>query len=370
METPSFVCSPCNFSTTLKPNFTRHCNTQKHIKICECEVFTEIKVVSKQDENSILIKMEELMKKNETLEKTMNEMKSTIDILVNVINNLASSVSGSERSERTESVSSETSFVFENEIIEPIETIDPLVKPVLESFKSVESEPENVPIIEKNEPEKPVIRKKNKIALLPAEEKKEEKKENKEEQLRIQRLELELKEMKGKHSEKPEDIIEARHKFMETVPNTLTNRRGNPKAIDCIWDIYNNMSKEYLIMKTSLDFDNMPDHTEEYTTMIINYLKKELQKKEEGKRPIVYYKGELYIRVICEDEDCNIVYKWKQTEMKKFIEQVENIMGCFNELLEYSHDTEVAMRYFMNTVTKEKQHEKIKKAIMPYILMK
>jgi len=46
------------------------------------------------------------------------------------------------------------------------------------------------------------------------------------------------------------------------------------------------------------------------------------------------------------------------------------IMGSFNETLEYCQDTEVAMRYFMNTVTKDKQHDKIKKAIMPYILMK
>ena len=55
METPSFVCAPCNFETTLRANFNRHCNTAKHIKLCECEVFTEIKVVSKQDENSIVL---------------------------------------------------------------------------------------------------------------------------------------------------------------------------------------------------------------------------------------------------------------------------------------------------------------------------
>jgi uncharacterized protein YoxC len=359
METPSFVCAPCNFETTLRANFNRHCNTAKHIKLCECEVFTEIKVVSKQDENSILIKMEELMKKNEILEQSVKQMKSTIDILVGVVNNLASSISGSERSD---SVSSETIsdivFECENEIIEPLEIIEPVVVPVIEPVQ-----------ILKNDTDKPVIRKKNKVALLPEEPKEIKVVENKEEQLRIQRLELELKEMKGKHSEKPEDIIESRRKYMETVPS-LQEKRGFLMDKDCIWDIYRNINKSYLKIKTHYDFENPPDYTDEYTSMISHYLKTELMNTEENKRSVVFYKNELYVRKPTVNDDNEPCYKWFLTEVKEFIDEVDLIMRNFNSTLEYSHDTEVAMTYFMNTTIGEKQYKKIMNTIMPYILMK
>ena len=84
METPTFTCLPCNFTTSLKANLVRHQNTAKHVKICECqEVVTKtvIEVVNTENKepinsvnNQILDKVEELTKKNESLEETIKKL--------------------------------------------------------------------------------------------------------------------------------------------------------------------------------------------------------------------------------------------------------------------------------------------------------
>jgi len=373
METPTFVCSPCNFSTTLRPNYNRHCNTAKHIKTCECEVFTEIKVVSKQDENSILIKMEELMKKNESLEKTVSEMKSTIDILVNVVNNLASSISGSNSSVQSNESYESHDILLEqktNEIIEPViePVIEPLNNEVIESVIEMEkpvlmSVVAEVPEVKTEK----AVRKKNKIVLLPEDPKevKEVKVENKEEQLRIQLLELQLKEMKGKLSEKPEDIIEESHKYMNH--EVKKNKRKKILEIDTIYGLCENISLEYLPDKNDEEPDFNIDYTDEYINLIIKFLKSELSNLDEDKRPIVYYKKQLYIRKII-DVDGKLTYQWCQIEINEFINIMVNTFYEFYSNLDNKNET---MTYFMNhSIKKNKDCKHIIDQIMPYILMK
>ena len=75
-------CECCNFTTTLKTNYTRHLATKKHVKMIESEIESEIEsLVSEESED----KFDMLIKKNESMEVAIQELKLTIEQLVNSI---------------------------------------------------------------------------------------------------------------------------------------------------------------------------------------------------------------------------------------------------------------------------------------------
>jgi hypothetical protein len=86
MTESTFNCLPCNFTTNLRPNFTRHTNTAKHIKICECvQVTTKVdikaipEVIPVIPDNDKLDKLMELvLKQNETIEELKQLIKQLI----------------------------------------------------------------------------------------------------------------------------------------------------------------------------------------------------------------------------------------------------------------------------------------------------
>ena len=72
-------CECCNFTTTLKTNYTRHLATKKHLKMIEDSEIESL--VSEESED----KFDMLIKKNESMEVAIQELKLTIEQLVNSI---------------------------------------------------------------------------------------------------------------------------------------------------------------------------------------------------------------------------------------------------------------------------------------------
>ena len=130
------------------------------------------------------------------------------------------------------------------------------------------------------------------------------------------------------------------------------------------------MNKSYLKIKTHYNFDKPDKYKYEYRQMIIHYLETELMNIEETKRPLAYYKEKLYVRKPTENENNEPCYKWFLTDIKEFIEEIQERMHIFSSKLEYATDTEVAMTYFMNTQLTETDHKKIISDIKSYILIK
>jgi len=74
-------CECCNFTTTLKTNYTRHLATKKHLKMIEeSEIESEIESLESEED-----KFDMLIKKNESMEVAIQELKLTIEQLVNSI---------------------------------------------------------------------------------------------------------------------------------------------------------------------------------------------------------------------------------------------------------------------------------------------
>ena len=348
METP-FTCLPCNFTTTLKANLARHENTAKHIKICKCQevvsttiisvVNTETKEPIYSANNQLLDSMEDLIKKNESLEETIKKLQKTIEMMAAVVNHIAE-----------QKIVQTPLPNVEVEKNEPDSVVIPIVIP-LESVQEVV------------EPKK----KKNKVVLI--EEVKEEKREPIEsaaEKDKIMRMEMEMKELKAKTSDDPIDLIEQKHKYM--AQEVQQNKRKKILEIDTVYGLCENITKEYLPNKTSLNFEeNLPDFTGEYVALVIKFLKNELSKVDENKRPIVCHKKQLYIRkIVCPEGD--LKYQWIQVELNELIQIV--VESFYEFYLKLNIDNE-AMTHFMNhDIKQEKDQKKIFNAIMPLILIK
>jgi len=344
METP-FTCLPCNFTTTLKANLARHEKTAKHIKICKCQevvsttiisvVNTETKEPINSANNQLLDTMEDLMKKNESLEETIQKLQKTIEMMAAVVNHIA------------KQTPPPTPEVEKNEP-------ENLVIPIVIHLESVQ---------EVIEPKK----KKNKVVLI--EEKKEEEKESIEssaEKNKIMRMEMEMKALKAKTTDNPIDLIEENHKYM--AQEVQQNKRKKFLEIDTVYGLCENISMEYLPNKTSLNHEeNLPDFTGEYVNLVIKFLKNELSKVDENKRPIVCHKKQLYIRkIVCPEGD--LKYQWIQVELNELIQIV--VESFYNFYLKSNIDNE-AMTYFMShDIKQERDQKKILNAIMPLILMK
>ena len=74
-----FKCECCNFTTNLKTNYPRHLATKKHLKMIEESEIESL--VSEESED----KFDMLIKKNESMEAAIQELKLTIEQLVNSI---------------------------------------------------------------------------------------------------------------------------------------------------------------------------------------------------------------------------------------------------------------------------------------------
>ena len=151
----------------------------------------------------------------------------------------------------------------------------------------------------------------------------------------------------------------------------LKNVYGRDGNADCIWEFYENIG-EYCEIKGHYNYDDEPDYTEEQTSAIIKFLKNELMKKDDNKRPIVFYKNELYVRNVI-----NLtIYAWELMEIPDFIKSVINEFWMYFDENMKEHMTEESMigtSTFYAEMEKnitEKEQKKIMKAIMPYILMK
>lgn len=382
METPTFTCQPCNFTTSLKANLVRHQNTAKHIKVCECQEVvstTVIQVVNTENKepinsvnNQILDKVEELTKKNESLEETIKKLQKTIEMMAAVVNHIAE--------QKMEQPPPPIADVEKNEPInvvipvsipkEPLHPVEEKMTILEDDIKVIKNEPENVviPVSIPNEPiqETPKKRIRNKVVLL--EEKKEEKEEKKEsfaEKEKMLRMEMELKELKAKTSENPIDYIEDSHKYMCQL--VQKNKRRQIIEIDTIYGLINNYSSLHL--PTNLIYneeEGLPDREKEYRAMVIKFLKSELTDVEEDKRPLVYYKKQLYIRQIVETED-GLKYQWFQIELSELISMVDNII--YANYIKLQTD-DPALTHFMSHKIKEEKHGKVLEAIMPLILLK
>ena len=346
METPTFTCQPCNFTTSLKANLVRHQNTAKHIKVCECQEVistTVIQVVNTENKepinsvnNQILDKVEELTKKNESLEETIKKLQKTIEMMAAVVNHIVQ-----------KQTPPPIADVEKNELINVVIPISIPLEPL--------------------QPNEPIPKKRNKVVLL--EEKKEKKeKEEKEsfaEKEKMMRMEMELKELKAKTSENPIDYIEDTHKYMCQL--VQKNKRRQIIEIDTIYGLINNYSSIHL--PTNLIYneeEGLPDREKEYRAMVIKFLKSELTDVDEDKRPIVYYKKQLYIRRIVETED-GLKYQWFQIELSELISMVDNII--YENYIKLQMD-DPALTHFMCHKIKEDKHGKILEAIMPLILLK
>lgn len=346
METPTFTCQPCNFTTSLKANLVRHQNTAKHIKICECqEVVTKtvIEVVNTENKepinsvnNQLLDKMEELTKKNESLEETIKKLQKTIEMMA------------------------------WNMAKESISLITPPTPPIEEKNEPINVViPISIPLEPLHEVVAPKKRIRNKVVLL--EENKEEKKESTEsliEKEKMMRMEMELKELKAKTSENPIDYIEDTHKYM--CQAVQKDKRGYIE-IDTIYGLCEKYSSHHL--PTNLSYneqEGLPDCEKEYRAMFIKFLKSELTDIDENKRPIVFYKKQLYIRQIVGGEH-GLIYQWVQVEINELISIVDK---CINKQYVKLKTDDLALTNFMNHRIKEEKYSKVLDAIMPLILLK
>lgn len=430
METPTFTCLPCNFTTSLKANLVRHQNTAKHIKICECQEVvstTVIQVVNTENKepinsvnNQILDKVEELMKKNESLEETIKKLQKTIEMMawnmakesIPLITPPTPPVEEEKNEPDNEEIlisiplepvqpfkrklvflklkyedSNETVSIFKDEndnyvdfdgnqltILTdekkknkygfPLKTVKR--NNVLPEVKEEINEPVVIPVSIPNEPiqEAPKKRIRNKVVLLE-EEKKEEKKESFAETEKMMRMEMELKELKAKTSENPIDYIEDTHKYMCQL--VQKNKRRQIIEIDTIYGLINNYSSQHL--PTNLTFneeEGLRDRDNEYRAMVIKFLKSELTDIEEDKRPLVYYKKQLYIRKIIQTDD-GLKYQWFPIELNELITILDNTIYEFYKNLNVD---DPALTHFMNHRIKEEKYGKVLDAIMPLILLK
>ena len=347
MESPTFTCLPCNFTTSLKANLVRHQNTAKHIKICECqEVVTKtvIEVVNTENKepinsvnNQLLDKMEELTKKNESLEETIKKLQKTIELMAAVVNHIAE--------QKMEQTPSPTPEVEKNE---PENVVIPVSIPL-------------EPLHEVVEPKK----KKNKVVLIEEVKEKKESTKSIAEKEKMMRMEMELKELKAKTSENPIDYIEDTHKYM--AQEVQHNKRKQILEIDTVYGLCMNYSSQYL--PTNLIYneqEGLPDCEKEYRAMVIKFLKNELLEVDENKRPIVYYKKQLYIRKIAATDD-GLIYQWFPIEINELIKIVDN--SIYEFYLKLKTD-DPALTNFMNNKIKEEKYSKVLDAIMPLILLK
>lgn len=381
METPTFTCLPCNFTTSLKANLVRHQNTAKHIKVCECQEVvstTVIQVVNTENKepinsvnNQILDKVEELMKKNETLEETIKKLQKTIEMMAAVVNHIALQKMEQTPPPPVEEEKNEPENVVISVSIpkEPLQRVEEKMTILEDAIKVIKNEPDNVviPVSIPNEPiqEAPKKRIRNKVVLIEEEEKKEEKRESFAENEKMMRMEMELKELKAKTSENPIDYIEDTHKYMCQL--VQKNKRRQIIEIDTIYGLINNYSTEHL--PTNLVYneeEGLRDRENEYRAMVIKFLKSELTDIEEDKRPLVYYKKQLYIRKIIQTDD-GLKYQWFPIELNELITIVDNTIYEFYKKLNVD---DPALTHFMNHRIKEEKISKVLDAIMPLILLK
>ena len=388
METPTFTCQPCNFTTSLKANLVRHQNTAKHVKICECqEVVTKtvIEVVNTENKepinsvnNQLLDKMEELTKKNESLEETIKKLQKTIELMAAVVNHIAE--------QKMEQMPSPTLEVEKNEpinVVIPISIpLEPIDEPAMKAPLKLKYEDSNeivkvygdngnytdvngnslTVVVDEKDKKKRV---KNKIVLLEEEKKEEKKEESFAEKEKMMRMEMELKELKAKTSDNPIDYIEDTHKYM--AQEVQHNKRKQILEIDTVYGLCMNYSSQYL--PTNLIYneqEGLPDCEKEYRAMVIKFLKNELLEVDENKRPIVYYKKQLYIRKIAATDD-GLIYQWFPIEINELIKIVDN--GIYEFYLKLKTD-DPALTNFMNNKIKEEKYSKVLDAIMPLILLK
>lgn len=379
METPTFTCLPCNFTTSLKANLVRHQNTAKHIKVCECQEVvstTVIQVVNTENKepinsvnNQILDKVEELMKKNESLEETIKKLQKTIEMMAAVVNHIALQKQTPPPPIEEEKNEPENVVISVSIPKEPLQRVEEKMTILEDAIKVIKNEPDNVviPVSIPNEPiqEAPKKRIRNKVVLIEEEEKKEEKRESFAETEKMMRMEMELKELKAKTSENPIDYIEDTHKYMCQL--VQKNKRRQIIEIDTIYGLINNYSSAHL--PTNLVYneeDGLRDRENEYRAMVIKFLKSELTDIEEDKRPLVYYKKQLYIRKIIQTDD-GLKYQWFPIELNELITIVDNTIYEFYKKLNVD---DPALTHFMNHRIKEEKISKVLDAIMPLILLK
>lgn len=379
METPTFTCLPCNFTTSLKANLVRHQNTAKHIKVCECQEVvstTVIQVVNTENKepinsvnNQILDKVEELMKKNESLEETIKKLQKTIEMMAAVVNHIALQKQTPPPPVEEEKNEPENVVISVSIPKEPLQRVEEKMTILEDAIKVIKNEPDNVviPVSIPNEPiqEAPKKRIRNKVVLIEEEEKKEEKRESFAETEKMMRMEMELKELKAKTSENPIDYIEDTHKYMCQL--VQKNKRRQIIEIDTIYGLINNYSSVHL--PTNLVYneeEGLRDRENEYRAMVIKFLKSELTDIEEDKRPLVYYKKQLYIRKIIQTDD-GLKYQWFPIELNELITILDNTIYEFYKKLNVD---DPALTHFMNHRIKEEKISKVLDAIMPLILLK
>lgn len=357
METPTFTCQPCNFTTSLKANLVRHQNTAKHIKVCECQEVvstTVIQVVNTENKepinsvnNQILDKVEELMKKNESLEEIIKKLQKTIEMMASVVNHIAL-----QKMEQTPPP------IAEVEKNEPINVVIPI---------SIPKEP-----IQEVIPKK----RKNKVVLISDDVSMNEMslelgkmKIEKEIELEKMRLEIELAKIKAKSNDKsPIDIIDENR---YGCPTKMIMKRGNMdmKGTMYQFETFPVEEKDYKKLTSELEDENK--QKELYIHLISEMLIKELTKLEENQRPIALYKGQLYARVY---DAPNEKYNWDIINMSQIIDLFDfNIRKKFYEYgntNNYSMQEQSQVSMIVNQTFLDKDYNKIQKNIMSYIMIK
>ena len=358
METPTFTCLPCNFTTSLKANLVRHQNTAKHIKICECqEVVTKtvIEVVNTENKepinsvnNQLLDKMEELTKKNESLEEIIKRMTNTIETLVIAINDLASQ-------------KQTPPPTVEEEKNESINVVIPVSIP-LEPLQPVAYEA----------PKK----KKNKISLINNDMSMnemslelEKMKIEKEAELEKMRMEIELAKIKAKSQEKtPIDIIDENR---YGCPPKMIRIRGNLNMKGTMWEFETFPVEEKEYKKLTPEVEDVHKQKELYVHLISDTIIKELSRLEENQRPIAFYKGQLYGRMYDAEKE---KYLWTMISISDIVEMFDlNIRKKFFEYGKtnnYSKEEQSQVSCIVNQTFLDKDYNKIQKNIMSYIMIK
>jgi len=353
-----FKCLPCKFETNLRANFTRHTNTSKHSKICDCkEIVTKVEiVVSNTNEapaqSDINIKLDKLMDIILELKQEIQELKQEIQEL-------------KQEKEYKEPVEKQYKDETEPVIIEFGVSDDESIESVksVASVTSTDSKKRRATIM-LIEDETDIS---NNSLMLETEKMKFqlelEKLKNQSETEKM-RMQFELQKMKMKTEETNEDIIE---KNRYGMIDKMTYIKGEPNMEGTIFEIIDNLDiteKEIIIISNNHSEDNDKKNKETKIKVISDKLKKILNNISEHKRPIIYVKDQLYQRVYYGEEQ---IYKWEECRIEEIVNNIEHSYALAEHNLKLSSDKSMNFKSIINETLVESELKLILKSIKPYI---
>ena len=360
-----FKCVPCNFESNLRANFTRHTNTSKHIKICECKEVVSKVEITVNNTNEEVKEQHDIMDKLSFLTTLLLQQNEEIKELKQKINQIIES-----KLEICQETKLENVILYPIEIPIEMHVETPIEMPI---EMPIEIKPKkqrmNITLIE----DKVEVDLSDNLIIEKEKMKMELEKERMKMELEKEKMkmQLELQKMKMKLNEETnEDIINKNRYGMKTeVSYDEIKGNRNYHNEGCLWEITNNLNiteKEIINISNSFIEDDDKKNKETKINVLSDKLKHILNNIDESKRPLIYINKQLYVRNLIDLTD----YNWEETRIDNIIEDIEYAYAVYNQELKLNSEKSMNFMNIIYGTLTESDYKKILNNIMPYISIK